>query len=118
MNPEHVTDRHLDEPVRELDLISEAAALLQAANGGHVAKTLAKQGALRVVLLALARGARIPQHHAAVPISVQLLSGKVRFTVAEQALDLTQGRTLVVAAGLPHDLEAAEDSAVLLTLAG
>ncbi len=114
--PDHVPDRHLDEEVRELDLLAEAADLLRSAQGGHGARTLAKQGSLRVVLLALARGARIPQHRAAASISVQVLFGHVRFSVAGKETHLTPGRVLVVARDLPHDLEAEQDSAVLLTL--
>lgn len=114
--PQHVPDRHLDQDVRELDLLAEAAEVLRGANGGHGAKTLAKQGSLRVVLLALARGARIPRHQAAAPISVQALFGAVRFRVAGKEQRLTPGRVLVVARDLPHDLEAEEDSALLLTL--
>lgn len=116
--PPHVPDRHLDEQVRQLDLAAHAAELLREARGGHTARTLARQGPLRVVLIALAKGARIPEHRAAAPITVQALFGKVRFTVADRTAVLSAGRALVVAGGLVHDLEAEEDSAVLLTLGG
>ncbi|MGZ6143442.1 MAG: hypothetical protein ACXWLM_08885, partial [Myxococcales bacterium] len=108
MMPAHVADRHLEEDVRELDLLGQAADLLREAGGGHTARTLAKQGSLRVVLLALARGARIPQHRAAAAISVQALSGSVRFRVGAEERRLVPGRALVVAPGLEHDLEADE----------
>lgn len=115
--PQHVSDRGLDLPVRELDLVAEAVALLQASPTVHTAKTLARQGPLRVVLLALPRGTRIPRHQAAAAISVQAIFGEVTFTVADQKQRLVPGKVLVVARDLAHDLEAAEDSAVLLTLA-
>ncbi len=118
MMPAHVAERHLEDEVRKLDLAGQAAELLKEAGGGQGARTLAKQGSLRVVLLALARGARIPQHRAAAPISVQVLSGAVRFHVEGKDALLEPGRALVVARDLPHDLQAEEDSAVLLTLSG
>ncbi len=115
--PAHVSDRGLDVPVNELDLVVEAAALLRASPAAHSAKTLARQGPLRVVLLSLPRGTRIPRHQAAAAISVQAIFGAVTFTVAERTTRLEPGKVLVVARELPHDLEASEDSAVLLTLA-
>ena len=118
MMPAHVADRHLDEEVRELDLLGQAADLLREAKGGSSARTLAKQGSLRVVLLALGRGARIPEHRAAAAISVQGLLGCVRFCVDGRETRLTPGRALVVAPDLQHDLVAEEDSVVLLTLSG
>ncbi len=116
--PEHVPDRHLDSPVREVDLVAQARECLREAGSGHSARTLAKQGLLRVVLLALAKGAHIPSHHAAAPISLQVLSGRLRFTVGGQDKELAPGRVLVVAADLPHDLTAHEETVALLTLAG
>jgi len=47
---------------------------------------------------------------------VRALSGAVRFRVAGTETRLTPGRALVVARDLPHDLDADEDSALLLTL--
>lgn len=114
--PQHVSDRHLEEQVIDLDLIARAAELLHASPHAHSARTLAKQGSLRVVLLTLPKGTRIPQHQTAAPISVQVIFGQIRFGLEGHERVLPPGRALVVAGDLPHDLEADLDSAVLLTL--
>lgn len=116
--PEHVADRHLEDAVRELDLAAEAREVTREAGGGHFSRTLAKQDGLRIVLLGLGRGTRIPQHHAASAISVQVLRGRVGFGVEGHERELPPGRMLVVERELPHDLVAWEDSVVLLTLGG
>ncbi len=116
--PEHLAERHLEDAVRELDLLAEARDVSREAGQAHFARTLAKQEGLRIVLLGLERGARIPQHHAASAISVQVLRGRLGFGVDGGERELPPGRMLVVAPDLPHDLVAFEDSVVLLVVGG
>ena len=117
-HPRHVPDRHLEDSVRELDLVAQARDASRDAVDGHFALTLAKQGGLRVVLLALRRGAQMPRHHAASAISVQVLFGRLGFGVLGSERELGPGRMLVVAPDLPHDLFAYDDTILLLTLGG
>ena len=70
-----------------------------------------------VVLMALKAGTKIPAHKANGRISVQLLSGHVRLNASERAFDLLPGSLLALDHRAPHDLEALEESAVLLTIA-
>ncbi len=58
------------------------------------------------------------EHHADAPITVYGLEGRIRFDVGGQSHELTPGRVLVVAAGLPHSVHAIEQSAFLLTIGG
>jgi len=113
--------RHLEDSVREVDLpraASLAWSQLDEAAAGHTAVTLAKRPGLSVVLLALKKGSSIPEHRTDGEISVQVLSGRIRFHVAGQEFEMGRGRMLTVASDLLHDLEADEDSQVLLTVAG
>jgi quercetin dioxygenase-like cupin family protein len=59
---------------------------------------------------------RMREHAAAARISVHLLSGHIRLHLQEQVIDLTAGHLLVLDQCVPHGVEAAEDSAFLLTL--
>jgi quercetin dioxygenase-like cupin family protein len=66
---------------------------------------------------ALKASARIPGHKANGRISVHVLSGHVRLNAAGRTFDLLPGSVLALDKGAPHDLEALQESAVLLTIA-
>jgi hypothetical protein len=50
-------------------------------------------------------------------ISVQTISGHIRMHVEEREFDLPAGHLLALEAAVPHDVEALEDSAFVLTVA-
>jgi quercetin dioxygenase-like cupin family protein len=106
-------------PFLEFDLTSEVDRLQREGtwNTGQNARTLIKYDDLRVVLMALKAGARIPEHKANGRISVQVLSGHVRLNASGRAFDLLPGSLLALDERAPHDLEALEESAILLTIA-
>lgn len=56
------------------------------------------------------------EHTAAGRISVHSLYGRIRLHMPEQVVDLPAGRLLALDHCVPHDVEASEDSAFLLTL--
>jgi quercetin dioxygenase-like cupin family protein len=68
-------------------------------------------------LIALKGGARIPEHKTNGRISVQVLSGHVRLNASGRAFNLFPGSVLSLEECAPHDLEALEESALLLTIA-
>ena len=109
----------LASPFLEFDLIAEVDRLHTEStwNTGHNARTLIKYDDLRVVLMALKVGSRIPEHRANGRISVQVLSGHIRLNAAGRAFDLRPGSLLALDDRAPHDLEALDESAVLLTIA-
>jgi quercetin dioxygenase-like cupin family protein len=84
---------------------------------GQNAKTLIKFDDLRVVLIALDARTRIPDHRTEGRLSIQVVEGHVQVRAAGRTFDLPQGRLLALDRGLPHDVEAMEQSALLLTIA-
>ena len=108
----------LASPFLEFDLISEVDRLHREStwNTGHNARTLIKYDDLRVVLMALKTGSRIPEHKANGRISVQVLSGHIRLNASGRTFDLLPGSLLALDERAPHDLEALDESAVLLTI--
>ena len=84
---------------------------------GHTARTLVRASDLRVVLIALRAGASMREHRAKPTASVHCVAGHVRLHVRGGTLELARGTLLVLAAGLDHDVEAVEESSLLLTLA-
>jgi quercetin dioxygenase-like cupin family protein len=85
--------------------------------GGRNSKTLVKHPDFRVVLTVLKSNARLHEHKAAGGISVQAIAGHIRMHVQDKVIDLPAGHMLALERALPHDVEALEDSAFLLTIA-
>ncbi len=106
-------------PYMEFDLARELDQLRLEPEwqSGHNARTLAKYDDLRIVLAALKAGARLPEHHADGRISVHVLTGHIKVRAAGRTFDLTAGRLLALERALPHEVEALEESAFLLTIA-
>lgn len=84
---------------------------------GRSARTLVKDGPLRVTLVALASGGRLAPHHADGPITVHVLSGEIRFRAGEHEWQLARGDLLSLASGVEHEVESAEGGVFLLTVA-
>jgi quercetin dioxygenase-like cupin family protein len=85
---------------------------------GRDAITLTKEPGLRLVLLLLSKGTRIPEHRAAGPLTLHVLSGSVIFQVGARAETVGSGELIVLEAAIEHDVEALEESVCLLTLIG
>ena len=84
---------------------------------GRNALTLVKYPDFRIVYMLMKPGTRLQEHHANGRISVHTLSGHVRLHLAGQTVDLPAGHLLALERQVEHDVEAIEESAVLLTLA-
>lgn len=84
---------------------------------GRNAKTMVKYPDFRIVLMLMKAKTRIEEHHADGRISVQTVAGHIRMHVAGRDFDLPVGHLLALDHEVRHDVEALEDSAVLLTIA-
>lgn len=80
--------------------------------------TLIKLPTLRVVVTAMKAGTRLQQHHTASPLTIQTLAGRLRVHLPDRIVDLPPGQLLALDRDVPHDAEALEESAFLLTLGG
>lgn len=112
--------QQLAAPVLAFDLIHEVAQLHAEAawqRGDRNAKTLVKEPDFRIVLIALRAGGRMEEHRAAGRLSIQTLSGHLRLRAAGAVIDLPAGRLVSLERDVPHDVEALEESAFLLTIA-
>jgi quercetin dioxygenase-like cupin family protein len=83
---------------------------------GRSSKTLAKYPDLRFVLTLLQAGAHVKEHKTAGRISIQGVMGRMRLHVPQRTVELTPGKILVLDTEVPHDVEAVEESAFLLTI--
>ena len=110
---------HLTAPLMDFNLEREIAQLHQEEvwlRTGRNSKTLVKQPDFRIVLIALRKGGHLEEHSADARISIYTLGGHVKLQLPEQTVDLPLGHLLVLDRALEHDLEALEESAILLTI--
>jgi len=96
------------------DQLTLDTALLDA--HGRTARTLVKEGPLRLTLMALARDGELPEHRADGPVSIHLLQGDAVFTALSMEYPLTAGEVLVFAKGVPHAARSAGGCVFLLTV--
>jgi quercetin dioxygenase-like cupin family protein len=103
----------------EFDLEGEIERLHQEPGWttGQNAKTLIKYEDFRVVLIALRPRSRMPGHQTEGRISIQTVRGHVQVRAEGRTFDLPVGSLLALDRGLAHDVEALEESALLLTIA-
>src|SRR5450759_2099800 len=113
-------DGTLSGPLLQFDLASELDRLHRDESWlqptGRSSKTLVKYPDLRIVLISMKANTRMQEHTAAGRISVCSLNGHIRLHLPERVVDLPAGHLLVLDQCVPHDVEASEDSAILLTL--
>jgi quercetin dioxygenase-like cupin family protein len=114
-------DRPAESPLLRLRLNEQLERLRQEPTwrtSGRNAITLAKEPALRVVLMLLGKGTKISEHQAAGPLTFHVLSGSVTFRAGDRGERLGSGELIVLQSAVAHEAEALEESACLLTLAG
>ena len=85
-------------------------------NGKRNAITVFKTNGLRIVLIALHKGAGMPTHVADGIISVQVLEGQVQFNTDGKSVELGTGQMLALHEGIPHSILALKETIFLLTL--
>jgi quercetin dioxygenase-like cupin family protein len=76
-----------------------------------------KEHGLSVVLTVMQSGARLQEHKAAGPLSVQTLAGHIRLHAQQDTIDLPVGHVAMLDGNISHDVEAMEESTFLLTIA-
>ena len=84
---------------------------------GRNARTLLKDGPLRLTLVTLAPGGELAEHKAEGPIAVQPIEGRIRFVVEGVTHELEPGEMLTAGAGIRHSVASREGATFLLTVA-
>src|SRR4029077_8164998 len=110
----------LAEPLLHIDLERELQQLRLEDSWrretGRSSKTLAKYPDFRIVLILMKASTRMRQHRAQGRISIQQLKGQVCLHLADRKVHVSAGHLLVLDCGVLHDVEALEESALLLTI--
>lgn len=107
--------------VLAFDLNAEADAL-RCEHGwrdnGHSAKTLVKHHEQRIVLMVMKAGTRMAKHRATGAVSLLVLTGRLQVHVGAttNTIDVGPGHLLALDRALSHDVEATEDTSLVLTV--
>jgi quercetin dioxygenase-like cupin family protein len=115
------SDRPIEVPLLPVQLTEQLERLRQESTwrtSGRNAITLTKEPGLHLVLMLLGKGTKISEHRAAGPLTLHVLSGSVTFRAGDREETLTSGELIVLESAIEHQVEALEESACLLTLAG
>ena len=99
-------------------LISDPAGEVTVQPGAVVSKVVHRSSGLNVTVFGFDAGEQLTEHQAARAAVVQIVSGRLRFIVDGDELDLVDGSWLHMAPGAPHSLVAIEPTVMLLTLFG
>ena len=86
--------------------------------GAVVSKVVHRGDGMNVTVFGFDAGEGLTEHQAASAAIVQVLSGRLRFTVDGEELELAPGSCLHMTPGTPHSLVATEPTIMLLTLVG
>jgi quercetin dioxygenase-like cupin family protein len=96
--------------------IGDIAEEVQIQAGAVVSKIVHRDENINVTVFGFDAGQELSEHRAARAAVVQVLSGRLRFTVEGEELDVGPGFWLHMAANAPHALVATEPTIMLLTL--
>ncbi|MHB8376311.1 MAG: cupin domain-containing protein [Dehalococcoidia bacterium] len=95
-------------PLRERALASSA---------GRAAKTLVKEGTLRITLIALRKGVVLRAHQVEGAASIHVVRGRARVSAAGTDSELSAGGIVVLQEQVPHTAAALTDCTLLVTVA-
>jgi quercetin dioxygenase-like cupin family protein len=105
----------------QLKLAEQSAEVLEeakASSQGRSARTVIKEGPLRLTLLALREGGVVDEHRTGNPVSIHVLNdGLVTIDAGGKSYELGRQEALVLDADVAHALRAAKDTVLLVTLA-
>jgi len=83
---------------------------------GPMIRRIFQADGVRLIRIAFAAGQVMREHSTNAPLIVQVLAGAIEFRVAGDAINLPAGAVLHVRPHEVHELEAVDDSQVLLIL--
>ena len=112
-------DRIIDAPLVEMNLPIFIKQIRQEdawKNSDRNAITVYKTNGMRIVLIALHKGAEMKQHKAAGIISLQVIEGQITFATDEKNVELCTGQMLALHKDILHNVIAKEETIFLLTL--
>jgi quercetin dioxygenase-like cupin family protein len=101
----------LDTAAEELGLREQAAR----SKAGRAAKTLVKEGKLRVTLVVLQKGAVLGAHRVEGDVTLHVIRGQFEVQAADATIRAGKGNIIALGAGVAHQARAVQDATVIVT---
>lgn len=101
-----------------LTLVDDVLAAAPIRPGMVVPSSVLKIGPFSVIVFAFDTGVELREHHAPVPVLLQVLDGSVTVEAEGESVELKPGGLLHIAANVYHRVIAAEPSRLQLTVLG
>jgi|SoiMethySBSTD1v2_1073268.scaffolds.fasta_scaffold84257_3 quercetin dioxygenase-like cupin family protein len=113
-------DRKLSRAVLGFDLEAELQTAREELRAGpsRMARTLVKEGPLRVTLVGLGPGGTIRPHQADAPITIHVLEGEILLETGSEIHRRSKGSLVALDRGVRHAVSAPNGGFFLLTLTG
>jgi quercetin dioxygenase-like cupin family protein len=86
------------------------------ARHGRTARTIVKEGPVRLTIMGIAAGGVLPPHSTDAHVTIHLLEGEVTFSAGGRDYVLHIGDVLVLAPGVEHGARSVEGGVFLLTV--
>jgi quercetin dioxygenase-like cupin family protein len=102
--------------VADQTLLSDVTTSLEIPEEGVLSKVLYRDDRIRVVGFAFDAGQELTEHTAAVPVVIQVISGRFRFDAEGETAEIGPDSWMHLEAAVPHSVVALEPSRLLLTL--
>lgn len=102
------------------DMGEQTESLLNEARQSNVkraARTLVKDGPLRLTVVGFTSGGELREHKAGGHVSIDVLKGEVEIKIGDRSERLDERKTLVLGSNIEHSLVAQSDAVILLTIA-
>ena len=115
MSPVH---RTVASPVLAFDLTDEMRVVRAELDAGHgrIARTLVKEGPLRLTLIGVRAGGGLHEHVAEGPVTIQALEGTIVVRAGSDVRTLIAGGLMALDNGVRHDVSSNDGGFFLLTL--
>jgi quercetin dioxygenase-like cupin family protein len=97
-------------------VLDDLPALLPMPDGGTLSKVLYRDDRIRVVGFAFDTGQELTEHTSALPVVLQVISGRLDLVLGDQQAQATPGSWIHLPARLPHSVRATEPTVMLLTM--
>ncbi len=97
-------------------MIEDATTSVEIQAGAVVSKVVHRDDDIDVTVFGFDSGEGLTEHTAARPAIVQVLSGRMRFSVEKDEVEMVPGTWVHMSAGATHSLTAVEPTVMLLTL--
>jgi len=100
----------------EFESALELPSLVEYQQGQVVSRTLAQNNAVSITLFAFDENEEISSHSSDGDAMVIILEGNAHITIENQQFSLSEGKTIVMPAGVPHAVVADGKFKMLLTV--